>query len=42
MSGTQSELYDLIKNIPYQYLDTVLEYATIINRKAKNAELSDT
>ncbi len=42
MLGSQSELYNEIKDIPSQFLPTVLEYVKMINKKAKNGELSDT
>ncbi len=42
MLNSQSEINNIIGEIPAKFLPTILEYAKMINEKAKKGELSDT
>ena len=42
MLNSQNEINDILGEIPAKFLPTILEYAKMINEKAKNGELSDT
>lgn len=42
MLDSQNELNNIIREIPAKFLPTVLEYAKMIDEKAKKGELSDT
>lgn len=42
MLNSQNELENIIREIPAKFLPTILEYAKMINEKAKKGELSDT